>query len=602
MAITNFDSGQISIAANLAATEAYHLQPGHAATPGLEYVPFSFGGAGIKVVEGKGLGDLTISASVSAQSVGASPTLKYKDGSPPDNVNDGTNIPWTVGPQWSGGNNYGTVSWSSGEVDDADEGRYYWIDSAATNITTGTARVQYDYTQNLGFVSTPPATLVFTNGHTIAPVTLPAGEHGGGTYTYTLSPLPAGLSFDPATRIISGTPTTVGTTNAVYTVSDGTYTETATIAITVSNPHQASLTITGGNKNIVKGNKVSLEAEVSGNLNPDLSGLTYAWTAPQGSFDGSGKSVNYDSSGVTNDAITVRCQSTLPAKSNPTITGLSLNALSELGIEGIELNIYLTSIAAVQANANTIIFDNVANTGSMESGSDNNLPGSINVYRIRWDNTSDDNDLVLNNNGAGNIGNYFTNNPSKAVFVLFEDGTYAQLTTLENQGNAFARFHVADADIVAKMDALTGTSKLLIGVGDRDSVGFAAEVATGETTIGILPTGEYGMNRLTGKALAGKEHLIQSLITLLSTPLGSRVMLPEYGCGITDLVDSPITDTGKMQMRKTIFEAVTRWEPRIKIQQISAISRDVEGELTITIEGIYQENPETLTIQPFAAN
>ena len=53
----------------------------------------------------------------------------------------------------------------------------------------------------------------------------------------------------------------------------------------------------------------------------------------------------------------------------------------------------------------------------------------------------------------------------------------------------------------------------------------------------------YGTNRITGKALAGKQHLVQSLYVLLSTPIGNRVMLPEYGSELTELLDSPITDS-----------------------------------------------------------
>jgi len=51
-------------------------------------------------------------------------------------------------------------------------------------------------------------------------VQLPPATAGVGPYTYTAMPLPEGLTFDPDTRIISGTPTEEGVTTVTYTVTD----------------------------------------------------------------------------------------------------------------------------------------------------------------------------------------------------------------------------------------------------------------------------------------------------------------------------------------------------------------------------------------------
>ena len=80
---------------------------------------------------------------------------------------------------------------------------------------------------------------VYTAGTAIAALVLPEASGGTGELTYSASALPAGLSFDAATRTLSGTPTaaTDGAVTVVYTVTDedGT-TDTLTFTITVNPP------------------------------------------------------------------------------------------------------------------------------------------------------------------------------------------------------------------------------------------------------------------------------------------------------------------------------------------------------------------------------
>ena len=56
----------------------------------------------------------------------------------------------------------------------------------------------------------------------ITPLQLPVATGGTPPYIYRLSPIPAGLTFNAAARSLSGTPTTVSTTNATYTATDAT--------------------------------------------------------------------------------------------------------------------------------------------------------------------------------------------------------------------------------------------------------------------------------------------------------------------------------------------------------------------------------------------
>lgn len=50
--------------------------------------------------------------------------------------------------------------------------------------------------------------------------TLPKADGGDGTLSYTLAPIPPGLSFDPTSRQLTGTPTAVGIYAMIYRVAD----------------------------------------------------------------------------------------------------------------------------------------------------------------------------------------------------------------------------------------------------------------------------------------------------------------------------------------------------------------------------------------------
>ena len=67
------------------------------------------------------------------------------------------------------------------------------------------------------------AGLTFTAEHEIEPLILPAATGGNGPLTYTLTSEPAGLAgltFDPATRVLSGTPARAGRLTFTYVARD----------------------------------------------------------------------------------------------------------------------------------------------------------------------------------------------------------------------------------------------------------------------------------------------------------------------------------------------------------------------------------------------
>lgn len=60
----------------------------------------------------------------------------------------------------------------------------------------------------------------------------------------------------------------------------------------------------------------------------------------------------------------------------------------------------------------------------------------------------------------------------------------------------------------------------------------------------------------------------ESIKDILLTPLGSRVMLPNYGSRLFELVDRRVDDSFRADLAWYVIEAVGRWEKRVKIQKV----------------------------------
>ena len=68
--------------------------------------------------------------------------------------------------------------------------------------------------------------------------------------------------------------------------------------------------------------------------------------------------------------------------------------------------------------------------------------------------------------------------------------------------------------------------------------------------------------------LTGDEKIRQSVWIILSTASGERQMLPDFGCGIHDLVFQPNTAALRGVLRERVMSALTRWEPRIDVLDV----------------------------------
>ncbi|WP_194410452.1 GPW/gp25 family protein [Microbacterium cremeum] len=85
----------------------------------------------------------------------------------------------------------------------------------------------------------------------------------------------------------------------------------------------------------------------------------------------------------------------------------------------------------------------------------------------------------------------------------------------------------------------------------------------GLSGVTIAPTGRVDL-------VHGADAVRQSLMLLLSTTPGERVMRPDYGCDLAKLVFSPGDDTTAGLAIHYVRRAVQRFEPRVVVLAVDA--------------------------------
>jgi phage baseplate assembly protein W len=78
-----------------------------------------------------------------------------------------------------------------------------------------------------------------------------------------------------------------------------------------------------------------------------------------------------------------------------------------------------------------------------------------------------------------------------------------------------------------------------------------------------------------------EQRIEESIYLILSTARGERVMLPQFGCGIHDLVFAPNNATTLTVVVQTVRQSLVAYEPRIDVLDINAESAPEEPNLLL---------------------
>ena len=103
------------------------------------------------------------------------------------------------------------------------------------------------------------------------------------------------------------------------------------------------------------------------------------------------------------------------------------------------------------------------------------------------------------------------------------------------------------------------------------------------------------MSRDTGKTVEGLEHLKQSIIDILTTPIGSRVMRRDYGSRLFELIDAPINRSTVVDIVAETAEALMKWEDRLVVSAVDVTGAAV-GQIVLRITGKYKLDGKTVQL------
>jgi phage baseplate assembly protein W len=97
------------------------------------------------------------------------------------------------------------------------------------------------------------------------------------------------------------------------------------------------------------------------------------------------------------------------------------------------------------------------------------------------------------------------------------------------------------------------------------------------------------------------DDIHEAILNVLQTSPGERVMRPEFGCGIHDLIFAPINARTFGLIDRHIRQGLGRWEPRAEVTDVD-ISVDPDNDARLLIHITYQvkaTHDERSLVYPF---
>jgi uncharacterized protein len=114
----------------------------------------------------------------------------------------------------------------------------------------------------------------------------------------------------------------------------------------------------------------------------------------------------------------------------------------------------------------------------------------------------------------------------------------------------------------------------------------------------------FSRESATTSTVSEAEDIQESLRILLSTAPGERIMVPQYGCALWQMVFERLDTTLLTRIQDVVRRAILHWEPRITTDRVdvradSGVAGLVRIDITYTIRAT---NSRSNFVYPFYVN
>lgn len=107
-----------------------------------------------------------------------------------------------------------------------------------------------------------------------------------------------------------------------------------------------------------------------------------------------------------------------------------------------------------------------------------------------------------------------------------------------------------------------------------------------------------GLSRRTGRTVSAQseEYVCQSVADIVTTPIGSRCMLRDYGSYVPELVDQPLNAITRLKLYGATAMAIMRWSRRARLKRVQLDVNTPAAGLTLDLVRTDLPRPRAISL------